>query len=71
MKLLRFVMAGLVASFLAGGQAVRAEDRTDVRELYGISWQPSLDSALKTAPKMHPAKPIFVLRTLGDLTGKT
>jgi hypothetical protein len=42
-----------------------------VQELYGIGWHRSLDKALQATQKSSPAKPIFILRTLGDLDGKT
>jgi hypothetical protein len=40
-------------------------------KLYGIWWHKSVDSAVRAAADARPAKPIFVLRTLGDLSGLT
>jgi hypothetical protein len=44
---------------------------SQVVKLYGITWHKSLDSALQAVADPHPARPIFLLTTLGDLAGKT
>jgi hypothetical protein len=43
----------------------------DKSKLYGILWHKSVDSALAAATAARPAKPVFVLRTLGNLAGLT
>jgi len=45
--------------------------KSPVVKLYGITWHNSLDSALQVVADPHLAKPIFLLRTLGNLAGKT
>jgi hypothetical protein len=80
MKTSVVLWAGIAAAgiFLDGGEGWAGNKtkqepgpKNGVQELYGLSWHRSLDSALKAAQKSLPNKPIFVLRTLGDLDGKT
>jgi hypothetical protein len=68
------------AAILVWAPRAWSEDGTDRRapnakrpnvKLYGISWHKSVDSARKAATAARPAKPVFVLRTLGDLAGLT
>lgn len=40
-----------------------------IRELYGIEWYQTLDSAAATARRSTSSKPIMCFRVLGDLTG--
>jgi hypothetical protein len=49
-----------------------AANRGEVEELYGIHWQPSVESASTAAQGVvsdERDKPIFCLRVLGDLSG--
>ena len=78
LKLVSYLIVS--AAVIVWGPRARSEDGKDRRapnakrpnvKLYGISWHTSVDSALEAATAARPAKPVFVLRTLGDLAGLT
>jgi hypothetical protein len=47
-----------------------APTRKGVQKLFGIDWQPGLHAPIHTAQKRAPAKPIVLLRVLGELDDK-
>ena len=80
MKTLRTTAVALAAAGLLGAVPARAADppapgkeaRADageVRPLNGIGWYRDLDAALKAARKASPARPVCLLRVLGNLDG--
>jgi hypothetical protein len=73
------VILGLAAAAL--GQDPRSKkapgkndqpDQSRPRALYGITWQPTVEAALKQASSrsaQDATRPVLVLRLLGDLSG--
>jgi hypothetical protein len=77
MKALRLfllcAMAGAGASSVARAAdkpARAAPAKAGLRELFGLSWQPTLDAARAEDRRTQPGRPIVLLRVLGDLDDK-
>jgi hypothetical protein len=71
------IVSAVVIVWVPGAPSENAADSTPPAaklqslKLYGVSWHKSVDSALEAAGGTRPAKPVMVLRTLGDLAGFT
>jgi hypothetical protein len=63
--------AGFITTLVAALQFTAPIATAQETKLYGITWHRSLEAALKAAQSSSTTKPIFVLRMLGDLAGKT
>ncbi len=61
------LLASLAVPSLAGPPVLRKS--TDVQELSGITWHRDTAAALRAARQARPAKPVLLLRVLGDLDG--
>ncbi len=69
MKTFRFGAAVLLASLALAPAFAGPPKADETQELSGITWRRDVAAALRAAQQSKPAKPVLLLRVLGDLDG--